>query len=191
MKKRWINAAVALCSLVLAACASSAFFPLPTGQVSVEETFAIIRTDSVMIVVRPESALLDSRTISQNYFSMYVQIKNLSQNTLPFKNMPVAVVAQGMQFDPLSLDYLLQLLRLEMTMTQTGDPFNVQPTAVSLEDRQDAYVSLMSNYLVLTDIIPGSSIEGYLYFSNSLKGAADFTLHMGKWTVMYERRQKK
>jgi len=191
MKKIWIKAAGALCCLLLAACASSAFFPIPNTQVSVEETFAIIRTDSVMIVVRPESAMHDFRTISENYFTMHVQIRNLSQKTLPLRDLPVAVVAQGKQFDPLPLNFLLQLLRLEMIVPKTDDPFTIRPGTVSLEDHQDAYVSLISDYLVLTDLMPGSSIEGYLFFSNSVKGASEFTLHMGQWKISYERRQKK
>lgn len=189
MKKIWLKFSVVSICLLLATCASSAFYPLPDSQVMVDDTFAIIRTDSVMVVVRPESAMLDSPAMSQNYFVMHVQIRNLSHKIIPLRNMQVAVVSEGFQFDPLPLSYLLQLLRLDMMVAKPFDPLDAKPAPVSIEDHQNAYAALMMNYLVFSDLLPGSAVEGYLYFSNSLKGASRFILHMGQWAILFERRQ--
>ncbi|MBM4402935.1 MAG: hypothetical protein FJ042_00865 [Candidatus Cloacimonetes bacterium] len=190
MMKIWISGTIAICCLLLTACASSAFFPMPTSVVKVDDTFAIIRTDSLLVVVRPEKAMLDSQILSRNYFAIFVQIKNLSPKTISLKNTSVAVVADGFQFDPLPLDYLLKLLRLEQMTTQTDDPFNHKSSMVSIEEQQDAYVTLMRSYLVISDLMPNSTMGGYIFFANSIKGASEFILHLGQWNILYERRQK-
>lgn len=158
---------------VLAGCALGGYLPLP-GEYQIEEGFAIIRTDSLQVAVRPQSYRGSYRDLNNNFFSVYVMVRNVSTEKVKLPVESFSIVSGGRQYDYVDLEYILSSYHQQMVLEQWQDPFNFDPLQpVDQEQNMEDYYELMASYLSFGDLQPGAAKEGYLFYDRNLNRAQE------------------
>ncbi len=153
---------------VLAGCALGGYLPLP-GEYQIEEGFAIIRTDSLQVAVRPQSYRGGYRDLNNNFFSVYVMVRNVSTEKVKLPMESFSIVSGGRQYDYVDLEFILSSYHQQMVLEQWQDPFSVDPLQpVNQEQNMEDYYELMASYLSFGDLQPGAGKEGYLFYNRNL-----------------------
>lgn len=165
------NLVISIMFLVLAGCSVSSFLPMP-GNYTIEEGFAILRTDSLQVVVRPQSYRGSNRDIGNKFFSMYVMVRNISNGKIRIPRESFSIVSDAKQYDYIPLDFVLGSQQQQLYLDQWQDPFNPDPLITDeLERNLDQYYELMAAYFSFGDLQPGASKEGYLFYGRELNRA--------------------
>ena len=157
--------------LLLAGCALSTYRPV-AGDYMVEDGFAIVHQDSMVIAVRPQAYRGSYREMDSNFFPMYVMVKNISGSRLNLPPQGFSLVADGRQYDYVPLDYILGSYRENLLLEQWDDPFNPDPLLEeSREQNLESYYELMAAYFSFGELQPGASKEGYLFYNKAVRRA--------------------
>ncbi len=140
-----------------------------------EDGFAIFRSDSLLVAVRPQAYRGSSRDVSSNFFSLYVMVRNISGVTVKLPSSGFSIVASGRQFDYVPLDLILGSYQQNLALEQWQDPFNSDPLLAEIRDKNiDAYYELMASYFSFGDLQPGASKDGYLFYDRAVGRAQGF-----------------
>lgn len=160
--------------LLLAGCAIGGYRPGP-GDYSVEDGFAILRTDSLLVAVRPQAYRGSSRDVASNFFSMYVMVRNISAARVKLPAEGFSIVAQSRQYDYVPLNLLLNSFQQKLALEQWQDPFNSDPLLAEVRDKNlDSYYELMASYFSFGDLQPGASKDGYLFYDKAVGRSQTF-----------------
>ncbi|MFA6910689.1 MAG: hypothetical protein WCQ59_06135 [Candidatus Cloacimonadaceae bacterium] len=154
-------------------CAISGYQPMP-GDYQIEEGFAIIRTDSLQLAIRPQSYRGSYRDLNNNFFSMYVMVRNVSSSKLKLPQESFSLVSGGRQYDYIDLEFILSSYRQQYVFEQWQDPFNADPLQpVNNEQNIEGYYELMASSFTFGDLQAGASKEGYLFYDRNLHRASE------------------
>lgn len=176
MKNRYKLLITILILLFGAGCAYKAFRP-QSGDYTIEEGYAIVRTDSLLIAVRPLQYRGLSDLGSNNYFTLYLQIKNLSKTKRNIPTTAFGVIAGEKQYDYIPMDYILGDYQRRLFMSQWDALQNENQSLTDQRQKDmDGYYNLMSAALSFGDVLPGAIKEGYLFYNPSVRRADRFMI---------------
>lgn len=177
--------------LLLAGCAIGGYQPV-AGDYQVEDGFAILRSDSLWIAVRPQAYRGSYRDVSSNFFSMYVVVRNLSDNRLRLPEESFSIVAGGRQHDYVPLDFILGSYQQNLLLDQWQDPFNADPLLAETRDKNlDAYYELMASYFSFGELQAGASKDGYLFYNRATSRAEEIIFDALGHPVMFTKSKDK
>lgn len=183
MKKIWKTMLRILTSsivlLILAACAVSAWQPV-SGDYHIEESYAIINSDSLQIALRPRSYRGSYQDANSRFFPVYIKVHNNSQSRITLLPNSLGILTDGKQYDPIPLDYVLARLRDQIYFDNWQEPFSEDPLITENRDRDlDQYYELMGEYFSFGELLPSASKEGFLFYPVAA-GRAD-SLSIDAW----------
>lgn len=162
--------------LLLGACSISYF--VPAAGTRSEDRYAIIRTDSLLITIRPQSYPVSYQELNNRFFPVFVRIKNNASLKTRLSSGSFGILMQGKQYDPIPLDLLLLNLRSHSQLNSFQDPFlfdNDQYLSDANKE-QEMFYDVIANAFSYGDILPGGLKEGYLFYDRSITTADSFSI---------------
>ncbi len=179
---------ISILVLVLAACAMKAWQPVP-GDYYLEEGFIVIRTDSLLIALRPANYRGSRSNLNSDFFSIYVQLKNTSVKKLQIPASSFAILSEGRQYDHIPISYILDNARDQIYFEQWQDPFHEQTSVVDERQKlRDEYYELLANSFNFGELLPSATKQGYLFYPRAAGRSDSLAIDaLGKW-VRFTRR---
>lgn len=163
---------------LLSACSVSQFVP-GEGVVS-ENNYAIIRADTLLIIVKPQSYPGSYQEINNRFFPVFISIKNNSRQKIKLQESSFSILCNEKQYDPVPVDYILSDLERRMMLKEFSDPFS-PTTEFGITDRnkeQEMYYELVNNAFSSGELLPGAKKEGYLFYNREIASARYFTINI-------------
>ena len=178
---------VALILLLLTGCATTRFQPV-SGIHNTEDRYTIVRTDSLLIAVRPQSYIGSFESANSRFFPIYVRIRNLTASKQGIDKSSFSILSNGLQYDYIPLEYILGSMQNMTLFEELQNPFE-RDTALAArrEKDQDNYFELLSRYLNFSDILPGVVKEGYLFYDRDLWQSNQIAIDVLGHLVQYKK----
>jgi len=165
--------------LAITACVPRYYVPIPGDGISREEQYAVLRTDSLLVAVRPQAYPGGGGDFANRFFSIRVIVRNLRTRTMHLGSNSFAILAGGRQYDYYPLQFVLTNLQTSYLL-ENGlmfeDPSEPQ-LLPSAQDRQQEYaLELMAEYMSFGDLLPGGRKEGFLFYDQKLGSTDAFSI---------------
>lgn len=164
---------------------------MPSEGIATEERFAIIRTDSLLIAIRPQSYLGNYQDVNNRFFPVYIRVRNTSTQRFKISEGSFGILASEKQFDPIPLQYILANLRQSILLKDFDDPFTPQDPNQSILDKnreQDMYFELLNSAFSYGEILPGGIKEGFLFYNRILGSQVSFSIDALGKPVRFEKK---
>lgn len=155
-------------AILLGSCATGAYHPRGGQGVQTEAGFALIRTDSLLVAVRPRAYPNSSNTFAQRFFSVAIHVRNLSSRPQSISSASFSILADGMQYDYIPLSLVLGNLRNYNLLNRDDlfTDFDPIPDLGDPYDKEQEYaLELINSYFSFGDLLPGGRKEGYLFYN--------------------------
>jgi len=174
------------------ACVMRPWQPLNGSGYGVEKHYAIVANDSLLIAVRPLAYSGTAANVSSNFFTLWVQTRNLSKRTVSLNRSSFGVISGGRQYDFVPLEFVLGSLRSGYLIAEFEDPFNSDPLSPSNLERNnekynEAYFEVLNSHFSFGDLLPGGMKEGYLFYNNDIGSARTFSVDIFGTRVDFAR----
>jgi len=182
-----IRPAVAL--LLSGACSVRYYMPVDTN--ASENRFAVLRSDSLLIVLRPQSYSGAYSELNNRFFPVFIRIKNTGNNRIKLGDNSFSILAGDLQYDPIPLEFLLANLRDSILLNNYTDPFDATSTGISLinsNKEQEFYYEVLNNTFSFGDLLPGGTKEGYLFYNRNIFSSPSWTIDVLGQSVGFVRK---
>lgn len=169
-----IPAAVLLLS---GACSIRQYVPAP--GVPSESRYALVKTDSLLFAIRPQSYNGANAAVGNRFFPVYLRVKNTGLQKRNIAKGSFSIIAEGQQFDAVPLELILANMRQATLLKDYQNPFAVSEETPIIRDEQrdqDAYYDLISNSFSFGELLPGAIKEGYLFYDNQIDSVNSFEM---------------
>lgn len=171
--KRYYRIFIIVSLLGLNACAMRSWQALSSDASSTERGYAIVASDSLLIAAKPMVYSGNAAKISSNFFTLWVQVRNLSKKTISLNRSSFGIISDGRQYDFVSLEYVLGSLRTGFLLSDYEDPFTSDPLAQTNIERNnekynEAYFEVLNSHFSFGDLLPGGMKEGYLFYNRDI-----------------------
>lgn len=170
--------------LAITACVPRYYVPIPGEGISREEQYAVLRTDSLLVAVRPQAYPGGGSDFANRFFSLRVVVRNLGTSVKQLGQNNFSILAEGRQFDYIPLQYVLSNLQTSYLLENgyvVDDPFETALLPNDQDRQQEYALDLMAEYLSFGDLLPGGRKEGYLFYDDKVGSAESFSIDlMGK-----------
>lgn len=165
------KSSIILVFLVLAGCAIKRFQPAP-GDYIIEDSFAIVRTDSLIVAIRPQVYRSpNGSNLASDSFSLYLRVQNISPKNLSLSDQSFPLIVDGRQYSPIPLNYLLLSIS-QPTFWDWQTPLNpITEQDKSLRKREEDRYALMADAFTFGDLLSGTRREGYLFYDSRVSKA--------------------
>ena len=163
---------------LLSACSVSQF--VPGEGIIRENNYAVIRSDTLLIIVKPQSYPGSYQEINNRFFPVFASIKNNSTQKIKLQESSFSILCNEKQYDPVPVDYILADLERKMMLQEFSDPF-LPPTEFGITDRtkeQEMYYELVNNAFSWGELLPGAKKDGYLFYNKEIASASCFTINI-------------
>lgn len=173
----------------ISGCAQRYYIPVPAQGVSSEGKYAVIRTDSLIIAVRPNVYPNLSSDFTSNYFSVWYQVRNAGEAARNLPKESLSVIADGRQYDYVPMELVLAGFYAGAIFDRK-DEGNVgfDDLLLPLKPLKDTEQSiyLVRNYLSLGNLVAGGHKEGYLFYDRNIHGSRNLVIDVfGKMVEFY------
>lgn len=188
---KYILTPLLLLFLLLSGCLVKPYIPVPDLSYSVENRFAIVQKEDLNLYVRPQIYNGEAQSVSSNFFTLYLRVKNNSTQTVALDPKSFSVIASEQQFDYIPLQLVLGSIGSTHRFSQYEDPFaQAFPETQDQywQQAQDHYFELMNNYFSFGEILPGGIKEGYLFYNGRVRQADSFLLDAFGTRVTFSRK---
>lgn len=184
----WLLAVVVL---GLGGCLLKPFTPVPSPDYLVEERWAVLDTDSLTLFVRPQVYSGEARSVASNFFTLFLQVKNKSAQTISLSRGRFSVTVDQQQYDHIPLPVVLGSLQSGYYLNQYDDPF--EPVTPELQDQtleraRTQYLELVNSYFSFGDVLPGGVKQGYLFYNHRIGRAEGFEFDALGASIQFLRR---
>jgi len=163
---------------LLSACSVSQF--VPGEGIIRENNYAVIRSDTLLIIVKPQSYPGSYQEINNRFFPVFASIKNNSTQKIKLQESSFSILCNEKQYDPVPVDYILADLERKMMLKEFSDPFS-PATEFGITDRtkeQEMYYELVNNAFSRGELLPGAKKDGYLFYNKEIASASCFTINI-------------
>lgn len=161
--------------LVLAGCASVRFQPAP-GDYHIENGWVVLRSDSLVIALKPQSYRSPNGSYQSRNFSLYLRVQNICGHNVALPTGSFQLLADGRQFSPFSTEVVLSGFPVYYELNWQ-DPFSQSPEALRLrQNLEDDRYSLIADSFAMGNILAGGQKEGYLFYHESVANARKIEL---------------
>lgn len=154
-------------ALILTACAPKVWLPKALPDYSVEEGWAIVKTDSLTLFAKVKPYSVNSNRLSADFFEVFLRVRNTSGETVPLMRKAFVLRTSQQVLFPLPLQTVAESLnRGTLLEPFAEDFFDEKPRDWEERERmlQEQYLRLADNYFGFGNILPGGSKEGWLFF---------------------------
>lgn len=173
--------------LLLAGCAVKRFQPA-AGDYLIEDRFAIVRTDSLVIAIRPQAYRSPNGTLNDKSFSLYLRVQNISQKSITLPENIFPVLVNGRQFSPFPLQWMM-ISTKQPTYWGWQDPLNpVQEQEKTWLQREEDRYDMMADAFSFGEILPGARKEGFLFYQDDISYADSIAVDVFGQRVGFIRR---
>lgn len=176
--------------LLSGACSIRQYVPAP--GVASESHYALVKADSLLFAIRPQSYNGANGAVGNRFFPVYLRVKNTGQQKRMIARGSFSIIAQGHQFDAVPVELILANMRQASLLKDYQNPFAVSEDDPIIRDEQrdqDAYYDLISNSFSFGELLPGAIKEGYLFYDNRVDAADSFEMDvLGKSIGFVEAR---
>jgi len=163
---------------LLSACSVSQF--VPGEGIIRENNYAVIRSDTLLIIVKPQSYPGSYQEINNRFFPVFASIKNNSTQKIKLQESSFSILCNEKQYDPVPVDYILADLERKMMLKEFSDPFS-PATEFGITDRtkeQEMYYELVNNAFSRGELLPGAKKDGYLFYNKEIASASCFSINI-------------
>ncbi|MDD2331601.1 MAG: hypothetical protein PHI68_02990 [Candidatus Cloacimonetes bacterium] len=176
--------------LVLAAwcgvsCTRYKYIPVKQDHIVIENGYSIIRTDSLIVAIRPEYVTSIVTGSKQSFFAISILVRNRTSRSVNFHRQDISIFNGDEQFDPIPIDFLMNIIGANYRYEIYPDPFAVVPQEVPMEKYHNAITSVANNYYSFGLIAPNARKEGLLFFSDRVFGAASFEVRVQMQSIKF------
>ncbi|GAB1468293.1 hypothetical protein MASR2M64_10060 [Candidatus Cloacimonadota bacterium] len=164
--------------LLLSGACSIKYF-VPASGVQSENRYAIVKTDSLLFILRPQNYGTNNTQLSSRFFSMFIRVKNTASTKQKIADGSFSILVKDKQYDYIPLEYLLANLRQASLLNSYQDPFSITGNQNLLQDdtkAQEIYYDLIANSFSFGDVLPGAIKEGYLFYDDRIYSTDDFAI---------------
>lgn len=166
-----INLFLAVVFSILTACANNSLVPVVANGVTTEDGYAVVRTDSLLIAIRPQMWNCTQSNLRPNLYSVLLQVKNTTNRKIQLPSQRFKITSDGIQYDAVPLPYILEIMRKEIMVSQYDDMFTQESTLDFKNNQQQAVSEMINGYFSFGDILPGATKKGYVFFNPKLTKA--------------------
>lgn len=173
---RYMRCIIPAAILLLSGACSLRYF-VPAAGVQAENRFAIVKTDSLLIAIRPQNYVGNYQQLNSRFFSVFIRVKNNATLKQKLEPASFSILANERQYDYIPLDYLLADLRQASLVSSYENPFAISETQNVIETdnkQQELYYELIANSFSFAEILPGAIKEGYLFYNNKINATDSF-----------------
>ena len=174
-KIRFVLAAV---FIILTACATNSLIPVASDGIAIEDGYAVLRTDSLLIAIRPQVMTGSQSNYRPKFFSVYFRITNTSKHAIVLNSKHIKAVSDGIQYDTIALQHILNNVHKDMLVSQYDDDFSQETTTDMRGNQQQAVSDVINGYYSFGDILPGTTKVGYVFFHPNLQRADRLQLYL-------------
>jgi hypothetical protein len=168
--------------LLAGACSANSF--VPAAGITSENNYALIRADSLLLAIRTQSYEGSYQELNNRFFPIFIRIKNNGATKVKISSGSLSIIAEGKQFDPIPLEYILLNLRNSAQLHNFYDPFNINdadPNLRTNDKAQELFYELIAKTFSFGDLLGGGMKEGYLFYNRTIAAADSFSIDaMGK-----------
>lgn len=154
-------------------CVPRYYVPTPADGISIEQKYAVIRTDSLEIAVRPDIYPPSVGGNNGSYFSIWFQIRNIGDKQYQLPQNSFSVLSDGKQYDYIPLQYILADMSTNYLLSQpVSNDFTESPSVFpsELDKQSEQVLNLINSYLSFGSLVRGGRKEGYLYYDREILG---------------------
>ena len=172
--------------LLLAGCAVKRFQPA-AGNYIIEDRFAIVRTDSLIIAIRPLSYRSPNNSLNADYFSLFLRIQNTSDKSIELPKNSMQILIDGKQYSYLPLTYLM--------LSQPYDLYPFWPDLLNtlseqeknwMQREEDRY-ALVADAFSFGELLAGARKDGYLFYDDDVSFADSLSVNVFGQRVHFVR----
>lgn len=177
-------------ALILIACAPKVWLPKVLPDYSVEEDWAIVKTDSLTLFAKVKPYSVNANRLSADFFEVFLRVRNTSGETVPLMRKAFALRTSQQVLFPLPLQTVAESLNRGVFLEPFAeDFFDEKPRDWEERERtlQEQYLRLADNYFSFGNILPGGSKEGWLFFDLSAGSQNAVTLELPGGSVEFTR----
>lgn len=183
---------ILLSALLLSGCVTRPWQPLSGTGYGIEKHYAVVANDSLLIAVRPQAYSGTAANVGSNFFSLWVQVRNLGRRPVTLSRGSFGIISGGRQYDFVPLEYVLGSLRSGFLLTDFEDPFSTDPLAASqtarnTEKYNEAYFEVLNSHFSFGDLLPGGMKEGYLFYNRDIGSSRAFSVDVFGTRVEFAR----
>ena len=168
--------------LLSGACSLRYYYPAP--GITSENRYAIVRTDSLQVVLRQQNYQGSYQELNNRFFPLFIRMRNLSGQKQKIEPSGFSILAEGKQYDPVPLEYILLNLQHSVIINSYSDPFDPTDATDILQNNkkeQELYYDVLANSFGFGDLLAGALKEGYLFYNRDIAAADSFSIDvMGK-----------
>ncbi|HRY83522.1 MAG TPA: hypothetical protein P5533_02695 [Candidatus Cloacimonadota bacterium] len=164
---------------LLTACVPRYYLPVPGDGISREDQYAVMRTDSLLVAVRPQAYPGAGNDFANRFFSLKVLVRNSGSLVKQINPNNLSILAKGRQYDYIPLQYVLANLQTSYLLEGGNvmeDPFAPQLLPNDQVRQQEYALELTGEYFSFGDILPGGRKEGYLFYDKKIGSSATFSV---------------
>jgi hypothetical protein len=164
--------------VLITSCSISRFVPVETEDVSVESGFSVIRTDSLMIAIRPQFLAGDLSKLNTHFFTLYIEVKNRAKTNRSLQQSDVYILQENQQYDIIPAQNIINAFQVPTFSDFFNDPSDLNRSVFNPDQRQQSLFELMQISFIFGNIVPGGTKSGYIYFHGNLHGSKHFVVNI-------------
>ncbi len=180
MKKTRLISSIAylILMMLLTSCSISRFVPVETDIVSVESGFSVIRTDSLLIAIRPQLLAGDLSKLNSHFFPVYIEVKNRGRTNRVIQQTDIYVLQDNRQFDVISAQSIINAYQIPAYSEFFQDPSDPSRSLANPDQRQQTLFALMQSSFLFGNIVPGGTKSGFIFFHGNLHASKEIEVNI-------------
>ncbi len=182
-----LTSSIVVFLLLLAGCAVKRFQPA-AGNYIIEDRFAIVRTDSLIVAIRPLSYRSPNNSLNADFFSLFLRVQNISAKSIELPPNSMQILINGKQYSYLPLNYLM------LSQPYYQYPFWPDPLSPLSEQekswmqREEDRYALFADAFSFGELLAGARKEGYLFYDDDVSFADSLSVNVFGQQVNFVRR---
>lgn len=172
------KSSIILVFLVLAGCAIKRFQPAP-GDYIIEDSFAIVRTDTLIVAIRPQYYRApNSSNLASDSFSLYLRVQNISKRNINLSGNQFQIIVADRQYSPIPIEYLM-ISFSPVPLWNWQDPLNpISEQEKSWQQVEEDRYHLLASSFSFGEILSGARKEGFLFYDAQISRADSIAVNV-------------
>ncbi len=166
LKRITKNSIILIClALAMTGCAVTSYKPVAVPGVAIESGFAVLRTDSLLVAVRPQAWQGEPSSLNSFFFCAFIQVRNHSNRTVVISPQDIVLIANNNQYDIIPSQNIISSYQYNPFLEQFNQPFSADRVKYNPENQQQIMYSIIQNSFSFGTLIPGATKRGYIFFN--------------------------
>lgn len=143
---------------------TTVYYPVSSQQVEVTDNFAVIKNDSLLLIVSYDFWVKEPQELTDYFISFNVTIKNRTREKMLVKPSDLSLLDElGNQYDAVLPEEILNLLIPEEILFDQFSQFD-EETGIIYENWRESKNNLLTESLNYGAILPQAQKSGFVFF---------------------------